>query len=130
MFLTTSVTLTHTVDTQKTTAFLIPTDATYVGVFVPDLNNANNPTVGIEVYQHSGVAAQDVAVASLLASADTNWVPVLDNTDGADVVICATTKDPGYVDITPFLGALRRYWIRFTVSVAETATSTWWVVVK
>lgn len=115
------------VSTTRTNAVPIPDWAKWVGVMIPDLDAG---AIGIEVYESGSGAYYDVAASALLASATTNWSPVLDISDGQDAVICASGSDPGYVDIIPFLGALRNVWIRFTVGTQTTADTTWYLYVK
>jgi len=115
------------VDTTKTNAVPIPDWARCIGVMIPSIDDGS---VGIEVYESVDTAYQNVAAALLLSSADTNWNPVLALLDGDDEVICASGKDPGYVDITLLLGALRNVWIRFTVSAQTTADTTWYMYYK
>lgn len=115
------------VDTQKTNKVPIPDWARCIGVMIPSIDNG---AVGIEVYESGTTVYWDVAAALLLASADTNWIPVLDLLDGNDAEICASDKDPGYIDITPLLGALRNVWIRFTMSAQTTGDTTWYMYYK
>jgi len=111
-------------DKQKTDAVYIPEHVSYIGVVIPDLNNTDNPSVGLEMYNWAALSngKNGVDSSKLAASADTNWTPVLDNSDGSDAEICATAKDPGFVDITPFVASCRGTWIRFTLSVGTNAT--------
>jgi len=125
-----SVLLTRSVDTQKTYAFQVPWDVTYVGVFIPEIDNG---TVGVEVYQHGAntatIISSLVGSSALLPSADTNWLPVLDLSDGEDAIICASGYDPGFIDLTPFVASSRGHYIRFTcATVQTTADTTWWIV--
>lgn len=115
------------VDTEKTNKVPIPDWARCVGVMIPSIDNG---AVGIEVYESADTAYQNVAAALLLSSADTNWIPVLDLLDGADAEICASGSDPGYIDITPLLGALRNVWIRFTMTAQTTGDTTWYMYYK
>lgn len=116
------------VDNAKTNAFQVPWNTVYIGVFIPSIDNG---TVGIEVYQHGAhvdTLYTDVSAADLLSSSDTNWVPVIDLSDGADAVILASGSDPGFVDITPFVAALRGHWIRFTSAAQSSSDITYWVI--
>lgn len=118
--------LTFGTDTQKTAAVRLPNSFSYVAIFIPDLNVDAN--IGLEVYPSAG--PNKVASASLAASSDTGWHPVLDNSDGQDAVICASTYDPGVVDITPFIAGFPGQWIRCTASVAQGTTTTWIMFVQ
>jgi hypothetical protein len=115
------------VDNAKTNAVLIPTSAKYVGVLVPSITNGD---VGIEVYESGAIESGNISSAALLASSDTNWNPVIDNADGADAVINASGSDPGWVDITPFVAALKGRYIRFTIGAAQSADTTWYLYYK
>ncbi len=112
------------VDTQKTDAVFITAHAQKIGIMVPDITSAN---VGIEVYESGTTAIADIAAAALLASANTGWNPVLDQDDGDDVLICASAKDPGFIDITEYVGALKEQYIRFTMDQIQSADTTWWL---
>jgi len=121
-------------DDSKTSAVLIPWNAIYIGVFIPDLDD--NSTVGIEIFQHDGNIDADndgkvdgISASELVSSADTNWVPVVDLSDGQDAIICASTYDPCFVDITPFVAACRGHYMRLTCGTAQTADETFWVVI-
>jgi hypothetical protein len=125
-----SVLLTRSVDTQKTYAFQVPWDVTYVGVFIPTIDSG---TVGVEAYQHGAntttIIGGLVGSSALLPSADTNWLPVLDLSNGQDAVVCDSGYDPGFVDLTPYVASLRGHYIRFTcATVQTTADTTWWIV--
>lgn len=115
------------VDVRKTNAVLIPAHATKIGVMIPAITDGD---VTIEVYESGTTAIEDIAAASLLASADTDWNPVLDQDDGDDVVICASGKDPGFIDITEYVGALKEQYIRFLIAADQAADSTWWLYFK
>lgn len=114
----------YSVDVRKTDAVFIPAHATKVGVMIPDLTAGD---ITIEVYESGTTAIADITSASLLASADTDWNPVLDQDDGDDVVICANGKDPGFVDITEYVGALKEQYIRFVVAGDQDSDTTWWL---
>jgi len=126
-----SVSLVRGTDEYKTSAAQVPWNATYVGVFIPSV--AEDGTVGIEVYQHGAnteaIIGALVGAAALGADKDTDWVPIVDLSDGQDAVIAASTYDPCFVDITPFVIGFRGHYIRFTISAQQTtADSTWWIV--
>jgi len=115
------------VDVRKTNAILVPAYATRIGVMVPDIDAAN---VGIEVYESGTTEIDDITAASLLASSDTDWNPVLDSIDGADVIICASGSDPGFIEITLFVGSLKEQYIRFTMDADQDEDHTWWLYFK
>lgn len=114
-------------DDDATEWFDVPPWALFVGVFIPTLTN--DADVGIEVSRDGG----------------TTPVPVVDLADGNDLVICGSTDDPAYVDISDYIRAfvgnrksataeaagVRPTKFRFTVSVAEdTADMPFYVVFR
>lgn len=117
----------YSVDVRKTNAVLVPAYAKQIGVMIPDIDAAN---VGIEVYESGSTDTEDIAAASLLASADTDWNPVLDPSDGQDVVICASDYDPGFVEITDFIGSLKDKYIRFTMDADQDEDHNWYLYFK
>lgn len=74
---------------RVTPGVVIPDYARHVGVFIPDVHSSNNPNLGLEVSWDG-----------------TNWFPVIDPTDGQDLVIMATTYDPCYRDLSDYLAAI------------------------
>lgn len=60
--------------------FTIPDWAIFIGLYLPAMDDGD---IGLEVSLDG-----------------TNYYPLLDITDGADVVICASGSDPGFVDIS------------------------------
>jgi len=127
-------TLDQSQDDSKTSAVFVPWNAIYLGVFIPDLDD--NSTVGIEVFQHDGNLDVDndgkvdgISTSELVSNVDTNWVPVVDISDGQDAVICASTYDPCYVDITVFVAGCRGHYIRLTCASAQSADEEFWVVI-
>lgn len=104
-----------------TQSFTLPQWATFVSVLIP--NFTNNANVGIEMSDDG----------------ETTWYPVIDPADGADLVICASGSDPGYVDISDFIRAFiprgsigpPETAFRFSLSVAEdTSDFTFYVYVR
>ena len=64
--------------------FRIPAWATFVGVYLPAMDNGN---VGLHFSKDEG----------------SNYVPILDPADAADLVVCASGEDPSAIDISDFV---------------------------
>ena len=80
-------------------------------------------------YQMALFPAMDDGNIGLELSIDDgdNYNPVLDPADGADVVLCASGSDPGWVDFSDFIRAFPQndeYLIRFTCASQTTAAVT------
>lgn len=85
-------------DDYKSEAFIVPEWADYTAVFIPAIVDGAVSLEWIDIL--------NTTAAKVLPSADTDWHPVGDPTDGADAVICASGNDPMIVDISLFVRGL------------------------
>lgn len=85
--------------------FQIRKDQIFIGLFVPAIDDGD---LGIEVSQTSGGT----------------FVPIIDPSDGADLVVLASGNDPGYVDVSDFLRPIpSTFYLRLTCA-AQTGAKT------
>lgn len=81
-----------------------------------DIVVANNGTVSAAfslqpwtTFVGMNVPAMDNGDMGLAYSVDgTNYVPILDPTDGDDLIVIATGADPGFIDISDYIRAIPR----------------------
>lgn len=86
-------------------AFQIPQYATFVGVYVPDIDAAN-------------------VTLQMALTSDGTYVDVLDETDGQAAVICASGSDPGFIDVTKFVrGIPATYYLKIKTSAAQNSAA-------
>lgn len=86
-------------------AFQVPRWAAFVGIFLPAMDDG---AIGIE-----------------LSTDGTNFYPLLDPADGADLVVCASGSDAGFIDISDFLRFIHSTWYaRITCASQTTAAVT------
>lgn len=89
-------------------SFQIPRWATFVGVYVPDIDAG---AVGLEVSKD-----------------DSTFIPVGDLLDGDDGVLVASGSDPIYVDFSTLVGSIPLNWyLRFTCASQTSGATTWTV---
>lgn len=82
-------------------AFLIPKWSVFCGVWIVDIDAAD---VGLAVCETEGGTYQ----------------PVLDPADGADLIICASASDPGFIDFSDFVRCIPSTWfVKLTFSAAQ-----------
>ena len=84
-------------------SFQIPRWATFVGVYVPDLD-AGDLTVHI-------------------SKDDSTFIPVADITDGDDHIVVASGKDPLYMDLSPLLASVPKDWYGRFVMASQTSAA-------
>lgn len=77
-------------------AFQIKAWAAFVGIYLPAMDDGD---IGLSVCDTSGGTYQ----------------PILDPADGADLVICASGSDAGYIDISDFIRFIpSSYYLKLT----------------
>jgi len=90
-------------EAQASAAFQIPQWAVFVGVWIVDIDAAD---VGLAICETLGGTYQ----------------PVLDPADGADLIICASASDPGFIDFSDFVRCIPSTWyVKLTFSAAQNA---------
>lgn len=111
------LTLTHTVDDQRTGALYLPQWVDGFCTHVPALGDAAH-TASIEVYTGASISSADAANALLAATSNTGWVAI-------GTVLSTGGNE---VSVVPAGWPLGGQWIRFLVSVAQAATRTFRVL--
>jgi len=92
-------------------SFQLPDWTVFVGVYFPDLDAGN---VGLE-----------------WSLDDSTFIPILDPSDGNDVVILTSGQDPGVVDISDFVRFVTSdAYLRFSCAAQNTAAVTTVVSVR
>jgi len=87
------------------TSFQVPRWATFVGVYIPDLDAG--------------------AVSLNISKDDSTFIPVLDPVDGDDYVVLKSGSDPGYVDISMIIGSIPLKWyLRFGTAIQSSGAIT------
>jgi hypothetical protein len=82
-------------------SFQIPQYAVFCGVWIVDIDACN---VGLSICE---------TVAG-------TFQPVLDPADGADLIICATASDPGFIDFSDFVRCIPSTWyVQLTFSETQ-----------
>lgn len=82
-------------------SFQIPQWAVFCGVWIVDIDAAD---VGLSICETTNGTFQ----------------PILDPADGADLVICASASDPGFIDFSDFVRCVPSTWfVRLTFSAAQ-----------
>jgi hypothetical protein len=82
-------------------SFQIPQWAVFCGVWIINIDAAN---VGLSICETTGGTFQ----------------PILDPADGADLIICASASDPGFIDFSDFVRCIPSSWYcRLTFSAAQ-----------
>ncbi len=105
-------------DDYKSQAFQLPEWANYTGIFIPTLDVVGD--ISLEWMDEKNATA-----AKLLPTANTDWHPVGDPTDGADAVICVSGNDPMVVDVSVFVRALSgKGYLRVVCAGQQTASVT------
>jgi len=87
-------------------AFKIPRWAVFAGAYFPAMDDGD---IGLEISLDAG----------------SNYYPVLDPSDGADAVLCASGADAGFVDFSDFIRFIPRdALLRFTCASQTSAAVT------
>ncbi len=112
----------NAVDTTETNAVEIPNWAKAAVLFVPNIA-AGAVTMK---FMHK----DDATAAKLLASANTDWVPLQVAIDsvGSLKEVMPTTDDPAMIDITAFIRGLGDGFIRFTCAGAQGGVTNWKII--
>lgn len=89
-------------------AFQVPDSTVFIGLLFPAMDD--------------GACGLEISIDG------TNFYPVLDPTDGEDVVIMASGSDPGWIDISDFVRFMPSHcYIRITCAAQDPAiTITWY----
>lgn len=106
-----SVVLTHTVDTQRSTAFYLPDNVKGVLAHVPALGAVGHKAY-FEVYTAEPPSPADPSNAVLAATNDVGWTQI--NT--------ALSTGGGEVSVVPATWPIGGCWCRFFVDTAQGAT--------
>ena len=88
--------LVRSVDAYKSNAVLVPEWARFASLVVPAIDNG---VVSLEV-----ILKENSSTAALLASNDTGWMAIYDESESAQVA--ASGADPGCYDITTYVRGL------------------------
>jgi len=87
-------------------AFQIKRWAVFVGLLFPAMDDGD---IGI----------------SICATSGGTYTPILDPADGADLVICASGSDPGFIDISDFIRCVpSTYYLKLTCAAQASGAVT------
>jgi hypothetical protein len=114
--------LVNTVDTTETEAVEIPSWARAAVLVIPN--------IAAGAVTAKFIHNDNVTAAKLLASSNTDWVPLQVAIDsvGALKEVMANGDDPAIVDITAFIRGLGDGFIRFTCAGAQGAVTDWKII--
>lgn len=87
-------------------AFQIEKWALFVGIYLPAMDDGD---IGLSLCPTSGGT----------------YAPILDPADGADLVICASGSDPGFIDISDFIRFVpSSYYLKLTCAAQDSGAVT------
>lgn len=83
-------------------AFQVNKWAIFIGLLIPSIDDG---AVGL----------------SICDTSDGTFSPILDPLDGADLVICASGSDPGFIDISDFIRCVPSTWYLKVTCASQTS---------
>lgn len=101
-----------TSDNQDTDYVVLTGRHDHIAVLIPDLDD--NANVTCQVSENTSTPS---------------WVPVFDHADGDDLIVCKTGTDPGYFDLSKYVGGFVGA-IQFHMSAAQDPGGTFVLIVK
>jgi hypothetical protein len=87
-------------------SFQIQKWAVFIGLWLPAMDDG---AIGVQICD----------------TTDGTFIPILDPADGADLVICASGSDPGFIDISDFLRCVpSTYFLQLTCAAQASGAVT------